>query len=89
MLTIKKFYNFLDTIFLSYWGVTLIDIFPDFNANFLESVDGKIKLAFSVVGFIYFTMKTVFYVLEKIIDWKIKRIDQESKELDLKKKKNK
>lgn len=88
MLALRKLYNFLDTLFFSLWGITLIDVFPNIDAGFLSSIDGKIKIVFTFLGLIYFAMKIVFFGLEKIVDWKIKKIDQESKELDLKKKRN-
>lgn len=89
MLTIKKFFNFIDSLFLSVWGITVLDLLPIIDTNILESVDNTIKSVMVVLGLIYYVIVIYFKIQNKIIDKKMNEVELEKKMFEFEKSKSK
>jgi len=75
MTKIKSFFNFLDTVFFSVWGLTIIDLIPIIG---ISSVDNLIKTLMAAVGFVYFALSIPH-------KRKIQKLERKLKEQELEK----
>jgi len=61
---IKEFFNYLDYVVATFWGITVYDILPQIGtAQLIGSVDGIIKTLFALVGLVYACARLVTYVV--------------------------
>lgn len=56
MSKLKAIINFLDTFFLSVWGLTLMDLLPLIDLDLFSSLDNTIKTLMALAGFVYFVI---------------------------------
>ena len=59
-----KLLNFIDKLAFMLWGVNLIDLTQAFDFEFLQAVDGNLKIFLAIIGAIYFLIQIVFKTLE-------------------------
>ena len=81
MQTFKEIFGYLDYIFMTYWGFTIIDLTSIFMAgNIFSTVDNIIKLLFALAGLIFLIIRGHHYFLDKQLDRKIKKENLEKLE---------
>lgn len=86
MASLKAIINFLDVLFITIWGFTVIDIAPLLlvkgGYDIFGSVDATIKVASAFVGLIYFVFRIYFYVQKSKMDMLLQK--QQIRELEIK-----
>ncbi len=88
MVKIKAVLSFIDNLFMSFLGLTLIDVVGVVNLediSFFESVDNRIKIAMAILGLFYYTVQIIFKCINFFKDTKLKDINIESKKEELEK----
>ena len=61
---LKEFFNYLDYVVGTFWGITVYDILPQIGTNTLiTSFDGVIKTLFALVGLIYACARLFTYIV--------------------------
>lgn len=61
---LKEFFNYLDYIVGTFWGITVYDILPKIGTGtFIDSFDGVIKTLFALVGLIYACARLITYII--------------------------
>lgn len=61
---LKEFFNYLDYVVGTFWGITVYDILPQIGTGTLiDSFDGVIKTLFALVGLIYACARLVTYII--------------------------
>lgn len=53
MASLKMFLRVFDIIFMSLWGLTIMDLFRFADVNMYNSIDGWIRTGFAAVGLVY------------------------------------
>lgn len=72
---INKFYKALEAVLFSFWGLTLIDLFPFIaDVHLFDSVDKGIKTTMAFFGLIYF-------VLKGIHNYKMNKLERDEKRI--------
>lgn len=60
---IKEFFNYVDYVVATFWGITLYDIAPYLGSGALmSSVDGIVKFLFALVGLIYAIARLINFI---------------------------
>lgn len=80
MVKFKMILNFIDNLFMSFLGLTLIDVIGVVNLDDIsvfESIDNRIKTVMAVLGLFYYVIKTVFSCITFWKDGKLKDIEIE------------
>lgn len=61
---IKDFFNFLDYVVFTFWGITVYDVLPAIGTgNLINSIDGTIKFLFALVGLIYAIVRLINFIV--------------------------
>jgi len=77
MSKLKAIINFLDTFFLSVWGITLMDLLPLIDLDLFSSLDNTIKTLMALAGFVYFVITIPHKLKMNKINRKIKQEELE------------
>ena len=77
---VREFVNFIDVVFGTFWGFTVIDIAPSVVSGslFLNSLDNILKVAISIVGVIYAIVRIVILIKKSRLDSKYRIEEIES-----------
>lgn len=70
MTKIKAIINFLDTVFLSFWGLTIFEILSFVDLDFFNTIDNSIKTIMALLGCLYFLVS---------LPYKVKKLNHEKK----------
>lgn len=78
MASLRLFFKFMDVLFISVWGLTIMDLFQVSNIAAYSSIDNWIKTLMAVLGLIYL----VISIPHKI---KMQRLDRRKKQEEIEK----
>lgn len=78
MASLRLFFKFMDVLFISVWGLTIMDLLKISNVTMYSSIDNWIKTLMAVLGLIYL----VISIPHKI---KMQRLDREKKQEEIEK----
>lgn len=78
MASLRLFFKFMDVLFISVWGLTIMDLLKISNVTAYSSIDNWIKTLMAVLGLIYL----VISIPHKI---KMQRLDREKKQEEIEK----
>ena len=70
---IKTLINFLDTFFLSIWGLTIIDLLPLAQIQIFKTFDDSIKVLMAFSGLVYFIVTIPHKLKMQNLERKIKK----------------
>ena len=78
MQQVRDFFNFLDYIVATFWGITLIEIIPIIVSNgittgIMSNLSELIKILFAVAGLIYLIFRLVHFIRMSKINVAIRR----------------
>ena len=78
MASLKLFYGFMDVLFFSIWGLTIMDVLKLINVGTYSDIDNIIKTLMALAGLIYFA----FSIPHKL---KMQRLERKMKEEEIEK----
>lgn len=84
MAAIRLLFNILDVLFLSIWGLTIIDLLKLADGNYYVDLDDWIKTLMALAGLIYFLITIPHKIKMQRLDRKLKeeqieKLEQENK----------
>jgi hypothetical protein len=61
---IKEFFNYLDYLVGTFWGITVYDLLPQIGTGTLiSSFDGVVKTLFALIGLMYACARLITYII--------------------------
>lgn len=86
MQTLKLIYNYIEAVFATFWGLTVIDFLAipktmEFNLQTL--ISSSVQSIYIVVGLIYFILNGIYRHQSKQLERETKRIQNKRAQLDL------
>ena len=87
MQQLKDFFNFIDYIVATFWGITLVEIVPVLAANgimhgLMSSVSELISTLFAFAGLVYLVVRLIHYIRMSKINLAIRKEDLKKIESD-------
>lgn len=89
MASLKLFYGFMDVLFFSIWGLTIMDVLKLMNVGAYSDIDNIIKTSMALVGFVYFALSIPHKLKMQRLERKLKEQQIEKLEMENKKSKDK
>lgn len=87
MAELKIFFKIVNWMFVSMWGLTVIDLINAANVNFYSSIDNWIKTLMAIAGLIYFLVSIPHKLKKQKLDRE--KLQKEIEKLENENKKNK
>lgn len=87
MAELKIFFKIVNWMFVSMWGLTVIDLINAANVNFYSSIDNWIKTLMAIAGLIYFLVSIPHKLKKQKLDRE--KLQKEIDKLENENKKNK